>query len=172
MSSRKLRPSNPYRATVDDGFADSVERTRDLHKKEGILMDDSELKFIVAENVIVEVLLDDRPLQLTARDRVLLAQLARAAGRVVLRDRLIEEQGATCTGELYNWIHRLRKRLPKPLVEQVGGRCGAIQGAGAGYRLTGVHVVWGSTRGAGFPGEPGAGTAREVPEILPRASGY
>jgi len=135
-------------------------------------MEVPELKFIVSEDMVVEVLLDHKPLRLTARDRALLAQLARAEGRVVLRDRLMEQQCATCTGELYNWVHRLRKRLPKPFVEQVGGRCGPIVGAGAGYRLTGVRVVWGSTRATLVPNESGDETACERPESLARASGY
>ncbi len=109
---------------------------------------ESELHCVQSEGVIVEILLDGVPLHLSQRDRSLLGQLARAKGQVVLRDRLMEQQGAAWPEELHNWVHRLRKKLPRPIVKQVGGRSGSGPGAGTGYRLEGVRVSWSGTMAA------------------------
>lgn len=100
-----------------------------------------ELQLIHRDRVLIEVLLERKPVHFSQRERSLLSSLAREPGKIVLQDVLRDEHGLD-DQELYNQIYRLRRKLGRLLIEQVGGRRGLGPGAGSGYRLAGVHVSW------------------------------
>ncbi len=99
------------------------------------------LQLVHAGGILTEALLDGCRLPLTQRERSLLNNLAREPGKVLLRDVLMEQHGMT-DHELYNQIYRLRRKIGRHYVEQVGGRSGCGAGAGSGYRLSGLQVEW------------------------------
>lgn len=100
-----------------------------------------ELQLIHRDRVLIEVLQEGKPVHLSQRERSLLSILAREPGRVVLRDTLRDEHDLD-DQELYNQIYRLRRKLGRSLIEQVGGRSGVGPRAASGYRLAGVQVIW------------------------------
>ncbi len=100
-----------------------------------------ELQLVHADGILTEALLDGSRLPLTQRERSLLNNLAREPGKVLLRDVLMIEHEMT-DHDLYNQIYRLRRKIGRHYVGQVGGRSGCGAGAGSGYRLSGLRVEW------------------------------
>lgn len=105
------------------------------------------LELIHTNQVLAEAVLDGKPLKLTQQERSLVKHLAQVPGKVLLRDFLMAEYDMR-DFEVYHLVYRVRRKLGRQFIEQVGGRgrAGRGEGAGSGYRLVGLEVVWVETR--------------------------
>lgn len=103
------------------------------------------LVLVCSEGEVLEVWFQGRYRDLTGRERLLLAFLARNVETVVLRERLEEELYVGSNG-LYDLVYDLRNKLGRHYICHRGGRARRGSGSSSGYVLTGVKVTWVQSR--------------------------